>query len=155
MQRDVVLHDPIAAGDSRVERAVGDIPRHLLRAQDPAAEFGVIDARDVGARADRDAPSGFAHQLDRLSLEAALGDSEFQYLVGRHLIPVAKIASALFALMSVAGSVFGRIDLALVNDFPLAFFEDAEKTRLVTFVASDAVAALLDREHERILVAIN
>src|ERR1700682_1317520 len=96
MQRDVVLDDPVAAGDSRVERAVGDIPRHLLRTQDAATELRIVDARDIRARADRDAPSRLAHQLDRLSLEAALGDSEFQDLVSRHLITVAKTRQLFF-----------------------------------------------------------
>src|SRR5882757_6791960 len=57
--------------------------------------------------------------------------------------------------MSVAGSVLGRIDFARIDDSPLALIEDAEKTRLVAFMTCGSVAALLDRKHDSVLVAVD
>src|SRR5208282_3262628 len=160
-ERHVVLDDPVAAGDARVERAVGDVAGHLLRAQDAATERGIVGGRNIGARADRDTPSGFAHQLERLLLEAALGDAEFQDLI-RHVVfsrwrstrrLLDGMAGAGLGLMPVAGAVFGGIDFALLDDFPCARVELAEKARLVAQVAGGAVAALLDGDYQRVGVA--
>ena len=150
LQRHVVLDDPVAAGDARVERAVGDIARHLLRAQDTAAQRRVVGGRDVRARADGDAPAGFAHQLERLILEAALRNAEFQKLVSH-----VAINRPTFSLMAVVGAVLGGIDFALIDDFPRAVIELAEEARLVALVACGAVAALLDGDHDRVGVAVD
>ena len=40
LQVDVVLDQPVAAGDSGVERAVGDVPRHLLGRRSRQLSFG-------------------------------------------------------------------------------------------------------------------
>src|SRR5208283_4439558 len=162
-ERHVVLDDPVAAGDARVERAVGDVAGHLLRAQDAATERGIVGGRNIGARTDRDPPSGFAHQLERLLLEAALGDAEFQDLI-RHVVfsrwrstrrLLDGMAGAGLGLMPVAGAVFGGIDFALLDDFPCARVELAEKARLVAQVAGGAVAALLDGDYQRVGVAVD
>src|SRR5258708_3885510 len=63
--------------------------------------------------------------------------------------------------MAVVGSVLGGIDFALIDDLPLGFIcirilvEHSKKARLVALMACRAVAALLDRDHERILIAVD
>src|SRR6266851_2471408 len=58
-------------------------------------------------------------------------------------------------MMPVVGAVLGRVDFAALDDTPLAAIEHAEEARLVALMACGAVAMLLDREQDRIRVAID
>src|SRR5216683_880981 len=58
-------------------------------------------------------------------------------------------------MVPVVGAVLGRVDLAALDDTPLAAVEHAEEARLVALMACRAVAMLLDREQDRIRVAID
>src|SRR5271170_5685805 len=57
--------------------------------------------------------------------------------------------------MPIVGAVLGGIDFALIDDFPCAAIELAKKARLVALVACGPVAALLDRNHDRVGVAVD
>src|SRR5580692_3800047 len=57
--------------------------------------------------------------------------------------------------MAVVGAVLGGINFALIDDFPRAIVEPAEKARLVAFVACGTVAALLDGDYDRVGVAVD
>src|SRR5207244_13505768 len=72
----VVLEDPVAAGDARVERAALDVAGHLLRAHEETAEARVVDGGEVAARVGVDLPARAAEELDRRGLEAATRDAE-------------------------------------------------------------------------------
>ena len=57
-------------------------------------------------------------------------------------------------MVTVAWTVFGRIDLACIDDTPLTIFQLAKKAALVAFVTSRGVAALLHRQEHGVIVAI-
>jgi len=57
--------------------------------------------------------------------------------------------------MAIAGSVFGRIHLADIDNLPFAVFQLAKKTALIAFMAGGAVAPLFDREQDGIVVAVH
>ena len=78
----VGLLDPVPSGDAQVERARRDVPRDLLRSEDPHA----VDARvvnvgavvDVGAPLDREI--GVFEQLERRSLQRALRQHQAEHV---------------------------------------------------------------------------
>src|SRR5260370_32962030 len=57
------------------------------------------------------------------------------------------------SLMAVAGAVLRRIDAARIDGVPGAVAKYAEEARLETLVAGGAVAVLLDREQDGVVVA--
>src|SRR2546425_11825975 len=74
----LVLEHPVAPGDAGVERAAGNVARHLLRAHEEAAETRVVDRREVAARVGLDLPARAAEELGGRLLEAPLGDAELE-----------------------------------------------------------------------------
>src|SRR5689334_849755 len=58
-------------------------------------------------------------------------------------------------LMAIAGSVFGWIDPPRIDRLPGAVTPYAKEARLETFVARGAVAVLLDREQDRVVVTVD
>ena len=76
---ELVFLDPVLAGQTGIEHAVGHVPRHLLRADEHALDLGIVDRREVGARVDVDVEAGAAEQLDGRLLQRALGDAEFEF----------------------------------------------------------------------------
>ena len=75
----LVLLDPIAAGEAGVENAVFDVARHLLRADQHALDFGIVDAGEVGAAAGGDLEAGAAEEIDGGVFQAAFGNAEFEF----------------------------------------------------------------------------
>jgi hypothetical protein len=73
-----VLGDPVEAGQPGVEHAVADVARHLLRADQHALDLGIVDRREVRARADVDVEAGAREQLNRRVLQRALRDAELR-----------------------------------------------------------------------------
>ena len=57
-------------------------------------------------------------------------------------------------MVTVARSILGRIDLALIDDAPLPVFQLAKKAALVAFVTGGGVAPLLHRQEHRVVVAV-
>jgi hypothetical protein len=60
-QIDSVLNNPVAAGNSRIQRSVGDVTRHLLRPQEPATQRAIIHPWNIGTLTNRDSPPRLAH----------------------------------------------------------------------------------------------
>jgi hypothetical protein len=73
-----VLFDPIAAGETGVEDAVLDVARHFLGADEHALEIGIVDGREIAARAGADVEAGAAEEIDGGVFETAFGDAEFE-----------------------------------------------------------------------------
>src|ERR1700757_80868 len=57
--------------------------------------------------------------------------------------------------MAVAGAVLRRVDAARIDGMPGAVAKYAEEARLKTLVAGGAVAVLLDREQDGVVVAVD
>ena len=74
----VLLH-PVAAGEAGIEHAVFDVARHLLRADQHAFDFGIVNRRKIRAAAGGDLESGAAEQIDRGVFQTAFGNSEFEF----------------------------------------------------------------------------
>jgi hypothetical protein len=81
-----VLDDPVLASHASVERTVGDVARHLLRAHQSAADLGVVDRRKIAAVAAGDLPASLAKQLDRRLLEASLRKAQLQHALAVHFL---------------------------------------------------------------------
>ncbi|MEZ5285185.1 MAG: hypothetical protein R2712_10325 [Vicinamibacterales bacterium] len=75
---DLVLANPVEAGEARVEDAVGHVAGHLLRADQHALDLGVVDGGEVGARRDQHLEARPLEELDGGLLERALGNAEPQ-----------------------------------------------------------------------------
>ena len=77
----VALFDPVAARDTEVELAVGDVLRDLLRAEDAH----LVDARVVDRRAVLDVGTadhgeiGVFEELERRRFERSLGEYESEH----------------------------------------------------------------------------
>src|SRR5262249_36960564 len=74
----VVFQDPVVAGQAAVERAVLDVARHLLGADERTLDLRVVDGRVVAAAGVGDLVAGLAEQLRRRLLQAARGDAHLQ-----------------------------------------------------------------------------
>ncbi len=66
------------AGQAAVERAVLDVARHLLGADQRTVDFRVVDGRVVAAAGVGDLVAGFGEQACRRFLQAARRDAEFE-----------------------------------------------------------------------------
>jgi hypothetical protein len=75
---ELVLGDPVLTGQPGVEHAVAHVARHLLRADQHALDFRIVDRREVGARADVDAEPGAREELHRGVLQRPLRDAQLQ-----------------------------------------------------------------------------
>ena len=73
-----MLGDPVLPGEPGVEHAVGDVARHLLRADQHALDLGVVDRRKVRSRIDAQDVAGALKQLDRRVLQRSLRNAEPQ-----------------------------------------------------------------------------
>ena len=78
-----VLDHPVVTGQTGVENAVLDVARHLLRADQHALDFGVVDGREVTPARDLDVESGAPEQIDRRVLETAFRNAQLEY----HALP--------------------------------------------------------------------
>ena len=76
-----VLGDPVLAGEPRVEHPVGDVARHLLRADQHAVDFRIVDRREVRPRAGVDVEPGAREEVNRRVLQRAFRNPELD-LVG-------------------------------------------------------------------------
>ncbi len=74
-----MLRDPVASGQPCVEDAVGNITRHFLRANEHAIDFGIIDSRQIGARAGVNIETGAREKLDGRRFERAFWNAEFEF----------------------------------------------------------------------------
>ena len=63
---------------STATRAVADISGHLLRANQHALDFRIVDRRIVRARARVDIETRAGEQLDGCVLQRSLRDAEFE-----------------------------------------------------------------------------
>ena len=78
---ELVLRNPVLAGEPGVEHAVGDVPRHFLRANQHAFDLGVVHGREVRPRADVEREAGAGEELHRRVLQRAFRDAEFEFHV--------------------------------------------------------------------------
>src|SRR5262249_4450717 len=85
--RRLVLGDPVEAREPGVEHAVRDVPRHLLRADQHALDFGIVDRREVRSRARVDGVAGARKQLHRRVLQRAFRDAESEFHIRVHPCP--------------------------------------------------------------------
>src|SRR5262249_31082952 len=76
---ELVLLNPVLAGETRIEDAVREVARHLLRADQHAVDFRIVDRREVRARADVDVEAGAGEQLHRRVLERPFGNPELEF----------------------------------------------------------------------------
>ena len=76
---ELVLGDPVLAGEAGVEHAVRDVARHLLRANQHALDLRIVDGREVRARADVDVEARAREQLNRRVLQRALRNAELEF----------------------------------------------------------------------------
>jgi hypothetical protein len=76
--RFVLLH-PVAAGESGVENSVFDVTRHLLRTNQHAFDFRVVNRRKIGAAAGGDLESGAAEEIHSSVFETPFGNSKFEF----------------------------------------------------------------------------
>ena len=76
---DLVLGDPVLAGQAGVEHAVGDVARHLLRADQHALDLRIVDRRKVRSRIDAQDVAGALEQLDRRVLQRSLRNAQPQF----------------------------------------------------------------------------
>ena len=74
------LFDPVVSGDADVDDAVLDIAGHLLGAKHRAGDVFVVDLGEVGAAVGGDLEAGPAEQVERLTLQRALGEAELQHV---------------------------------------------------------------------------
>ena len=77
---EVVLQDPVEAGDGAVDDALADVAGHLLRPDQDALDLRVVDVGVVGAAGDAQVVAGAYEQLLRGFLQAAFGYAEAQAL---------------------------------------------------------------------------
>ena len=133
----VVLQDPVVAGQPAVERAVLDVARHLLGADQRALNFRVVDARIVAAAGEGDLVAGLGEQLRRRLLQAACRDAEFEDRAVVH-----------FLYTCFGSKILSAIDL---QPFRL---DAAEEATRVAFVAGRP-ADLMHLEQDRVGVAID
>ena len=61
---DLVLGDPVLAGEAGVEDAVGDVARHFLGADQHAFDLGIVDRREIRSRIDAQDVARALEQLD-------------------------------------------------------------------------------------------
>jgi len=52
------FQNPVQSGQAGVERAVGDVGRHFLRAHQRAADFGVVDGGEIVPAMGTNGPAG-------------------------------------------------------------------------------------------------
>src|SRR5262249_37149898 len=71
-----VFGNPIEPRQSRIEHAFADVPRHLLRADQHAFDFRIVDRGEIRTRADIDVEPRAREQLHGRILQRALGDAE-------------------------------------------------------------------------------
>ena len=76
----IVLVQPVAAGEADVDGAALDVASPLLRPDQAAFHFVVVDSGKFAARRRRDAPAGIAEHFNRGLVEADLGGAEIQEL---------------------------------------------------------------------------
>jgi hypothetical protein len=74
----IVLQHPVVAGQAAVERAVLDVARHLLGADQRAVDVRVVDGRVVAAAGVGDLVAGLAEQLAGRLLQTARRDAKFE-----------------------------------------------------------------------------
>ena len=75
---ELMLGDPVHAGQPGVEHAVGDVACHFLRADQHALDLGIVNGRKIRPCADENVESGALEQLHRRRFERALGNAEPQ-----------------------------------------------------------------------------
>ncbi len=75
-----VFQNPILAGQSGVEDAVLNVARHLLRADQHALDFLIIDGGKIRTRADTDFIARATKKLQRGFLQASFGQSQLQQI---------------------------------------------------------------------------
>ena len=73
-----VLFHPVAAGEARIQNPVLHIPRHFLRANQHALDFGIVDRRKIRAAAGRDIETGFTEKIDSGVFQAAFRECRVQ-----------------------------------------------------------------------------
>src|ERR1017187_10227096 len=73
---EAAFDDPVDAGEAGIEYAVIDVTRHLLRANQHALDFAVVDGGEVGAAIGVDVPAGALEESNGCILKASLGDAE-------------------------------------------------------------------------------
>jgi hypothetical protein len=83
---DLMLGDPVLARQPRVEHAVGDIARHLLRANEHAVDLGIVDRGKVRSRVDEDREPRALEQLHRRLFERPLRKTQFEF----HAFPTSR-----------------------------------------------------------------
>ena len=126
-----MLCDPVLTREAGVEHAVGDVARHLLRADQHALDVGVVDGGEVRSCARVDVEAGAREELDRRVLERSLRQTEFE----------ASHCSSSRAACVRPGS-------------PVRSFQLSKEAGSLARVAHVAVAQALDLEQHGVLVAV-
>ena len=70
------LKHPVAAGQTGIQKAMFDVARHLLRANEHALDLGIVDRWKVRAAVDIDVVTGAAEERDRGVLQTTFGNTE-------------------------------------------------------------------------------
>ena len=72
------FHDPVQAGQARVQHAVFDVACHLLRPNQHALDIGIGRARGIRPAVGVDIQSGARKKLQRRLLQTAFRDADAQ-----------------------------------------------------------------------------
>jgi hypothetical protein len=72
------------ARQARIEHALFDIAADFLRADEPRPDLGIVHVRYVGTRSGRDGEPCLLHHREGRILQAALRQSEYDFLAVSH-----------------------------------------------------------------------
>jgi hypothetical protein len=137
----VVLEHPVVAGQAGVQRAVLHIARHLLRTHQHALDLRVVDRREVAAATRIDAPARALKERNRRVLQAALWNSQLQFvahglgfLCETCLLTLRPFACRLLSYPNQCNRFGKAAHRALVAHQAIAFDLYAEQQRVVVAV---------------------